>query len=422
MTDGSKRYLLTLLVVILAFNMVDRWMLGLVLQDIKSDLHLSDTELGLLSGIAFALFYSLAGIPIARWADRGDRVTLIAATIALWSGAMALCGLATSFLQLLLIRVVVAVGEAGCIPAAHSLIADYCTRAERPRAAARFMLGGPLSVLMGYLIAGWLNEFYGWRATYMLVGLPGVLLGLLAWLTLREPRRSRPSSTQAHPGSTVTARAPPGLKQVCATLWANTTFRHLLCGFSVIYFFGAGIATWQPAFLMRSYGMDTGALGTWFTVIYGLGGLLGTYWGGEWASRYAAGDERRQLKAIAAAYCVFGVISSGVYFAPNQYVAFALMGVGAVGVNMAIGPIFGTLQTLIPERMRALSVALIYLFANLIGLGVGPLLAGALSDVLTPRLGSESLRYALLALCPGYIWGAWHYWRASGTVLGDMAP
>lgn len=417
----TKNVLLTLLLVILAFNMVDRWVLGLVLQDIKSDLQLSDTELGLLSGIAFAVFYSLAGIPIARWADRGDRVTIISITIALWSAAMALCGFAANFMQLLLIRVLVAVGEAGCIPAAHSLIADYCTRAERPRAAARFMLGGPLSVLIGYLAAGWLNELYGWRATFTLIGLPGVFLGVLAWFTLQEPRRMKTgSSAESSAGLRPTVPAPPDLKHVCITLWSNATFRHLLTGFSVIYFFGAGIATWQPAFLIRSYGMDTGELGTWFTVIYGVGGVLGTYWGGEWASRYAAGDEQRQLKATATAYAVFGIISSAVYFAPDQYVAFGLMGIGAFGVNMAIGPIFATLQTLVPPDMRALSVALIYLISNLVGMGFGPLIAGALSDLLNPHFGDASLRYALLALCPGYLWGAWHYWRGSRTVMRDL--
>ena len=156
-----RNYLLTVLLVILAFNYVDRVALGLLLQDIKVDLDLSDTQLGFLSGIAFALFYSVMGIPIARWADRGNRVMIITVTTALWSVAVALCGLAGSFLQLLLIRIGVAVGEAGCIPPAHSLIADYFTRAERPRAVARYMLGGPLSFVIGYFLAGWLNQLCG---------------------------------------------------------------------------------------------------------------------------------------------------------------------------------------------------------------------------------------------------------------------
>src|SRR5882762_8997075 len=169
-----KKYLLVLLLVILAFNYVDRLTLGLLLQDIKVDLSLSDTQLGFLSGISFALFYSVMGIPIARWADRGNRVTIISITTVLWSAAVALCGVAGSFPQLLLIRIGVAVGEAGCIPPAHSLIADYFTRAQRPRAVAMYMLGSTLSMLIGYYLAGWLNAHYGWQTMFKLLAVPGI--------------------------------------------------------------------------------------------------------------------------------------------------------------------------------------------------------------------------------------------------------
>lgn len=429
MSTVYKNYLLTVLLVILAFNCVDRLALGIVLQDIKVDLELSDSQLGFLSGIAFALFYSVMGLPIARWADRGNRVTIITITTALWSAAVALCGMAGSFLQLLLIRIGVAVGEAGCIPPAHSLIADHFTRAERPRAVAIYMLGGPLSMMIGYFVAGWLNEFYGWRVTFMLLGLPGLGLAALAWFTVREPRRDKPTLNVAsqlaatslgQSKSAALSPAQPKLKEVCVSLGANSTFRHLLLGFSVMYFFGYGISQWQPAFFIRSFGMQTGELGTWFAVIWGGGGLLGTYWGGEWASRLAAHNERLQLKAAAVVYCSFGVISTSIYLSPNPYLAFGAMGLAAVGVTSANGPLFATVQTLVPPRMRAMSIAIIYLFANLIGMGLGPLTAGALSDAFRPWAGEESLRYALLILSPGYLWGAWHVWRASRTVAQDL--
>jgi MFS transporter, Spinster family, sphingosine-1-phosphate transporter len=417
------------LLAILAFNYVDRLALGLVLQDIKLDFHLSDTKAGLLSGIAFAFFYSVMGIPIARWADRGNRVTIIALTTALWSVAVALCGVAGSFLQLLLIRVGVAVGEAGCIPPAHSLIADYFTRAERPRAVARYMLGVPLSVVIGFFLAGWLNEFYGWRVTFVVLSVPGLALSALARFSLKEPRRAKRTGVPAD-GAIVTARSDPknavleapqpSLCSVCVTLWASATFRHLLFGYSVIYFFTYGVGQWQPAFFIRSYGMKTGELGTWFSVIYGLGGLLGTYLGGEIASRYAANNERLQLKAIAIAYAALGLMSICTYLAPTQGWAFALMALAAVGVYTTTGPLFATLQTLVPSRMRAMSIGVLYLFANLIGMGLGPLAAGALSDAFRPWVGDESLRYALLALCPGYLWGALHLLRASKTVSRDL--
>jgi MFS family permease len=420
--------MLAILLVILAFNYVDRLTLGLVLQDIKSDLHLNDSQLGLLSGMAFALFYSVMGIPIARWADRGNRVTIVSITVALWSAAVALCGIATGFLQLLLIRVGVAVGEAGCVPPALSLIADQFTREERPRAVARYMLGAPLAYLIGYFLAGRLNELYGWRWTFVLIGLPGLGLAALAQAFLREPRRfdgvdrarvmadSPPERDATNTG----APARPSSRAVCVTLWANRTFRHLMWCYSLCSFFGVGVTNWQPTFFIRSYGLRTGELGIWLALIWGLGGVAGTYWGGRLADRFAASNEELQLKTMVGVYLSFGVMSSTIYLSHNVYVSFALLGLSAVGVNAVNGPLFAAMQTLVPPHMRALSIAIVYLLANLIGMGLGPLAVGALSDAFLSRAGPESLRYALLAMCPGYAWVAWHFWRASKTVARDI--
>jgi len=421
-----KNYMLIILLVILAFNSVDGLALGLVLQDIKVDLSLSDSQLGLLSGIAFALFYSIMGIPIARWADRGDRITIISLTTAMWSVMVALCGFAASFVQLLLIRIGVGVGEAGCIPPAHSLIADYFTRAERPRAVSIYMQGNTLSFVIGYFMAGWLNEWYGWRATFIMLGLIGLVPAALARFTLIEPRRAKravdASRTPLSPSPTQALSQPAtSLKAVCSILWANTTFRHLLYCFAAVYFFSSGISQWTPTFFTRSYGLKTGEVGTWFMMIYGAGGMLGMYAGGEWASRRAANNERVQLKGMAIVYCVYAVLSTFIYLSPNHYLAFAMMSLGSVVSSLTVGPLFATIQTLVPPRMRAMSIAIIYLFANLIGLGLGPLAVGALSDALRPLLGVESLRYALLALCPGYLWVAWHLWRAGTSVTRDLA-
>jgi MFS family permease len=428
--DLYKNYLLSVLLVIQAFNSVDGLTLGLVLQNIKIDLHLSDTQLGFLSGIAFALFYAIMGIPIARWADRGNRVTIIALTTGLWSVAVALCGLAASFAQLLLIRIAVAVGESGCIPPAQSLIADYFNRAERPRAIAIYMLGSSLSAVIGYTVAGWLNQFYGWRATFILVGVPGLGLAALARMTLREPRLAKATTETAGnlatssfklAESVVPPSSQPGLKEVCGSLWSSVTFRHLLVCISIFYFFSCGIQQWQPAFFIRSYGLKTGEMGNWFAVVYGLANLLGTYAGGALASRYAANNERLQLKMLGIMGCMFALTSLCVYLAPNYHVAFGMLGLATLVGGTGNGPLFATIQTLVPPRMRATAIAIIYLFANLIGVGLGPLAAGVLSDALRPSLGEESLRYALLALCPGYAWAGWHLWRASRTVTRDLA-
>lgn len=410
-----KNYLLILLMVILTFNYVDRCALGIVLQDIKIDLDVTDTQLGFLTGIAFALFYSVMGIPIARWADRGNRVTVITLTTGLWSVAVGLCGLATGFLQLMLFRVGVAVGEAGCIPPAHSLIADYFSRAERPRALSIYMLGVPLSLMIGFLSAGWLNELYGWRVAFFVLGMPGLVLAVVARLTLREPRSSKQTMIGCSPKT-----AQPSFKEVCKTLWANAAFRHLLICFSVWYFFGYGLLQWQPAFFIRSHGLQTGELGTWFALVHGVGCGVGTWLGGEWAARYAAGDERMQLSVCALAFAFFAVLSACTYLAPNHYWGFLALALANVGGSMALGPLLATIQTLVPSSMRAMSVALVYLFANLIGMGLGPVATGALSDALRPMFGNESLRYALVILSPGYFWAAWHAWLAGRTVIQDL--
>jgi predicted MFS family arabinose efflux permease len=410
--DVYRRYLLIVLLAILAFNYVDRLALGLLLQDIKAELGLTDTQLGLMSGIAFALFYSVMGIPIARWADRGNRITIISVTTALWSIAVSLCGIAGSFLQLLVIRVGVAVGEAGCMPSAQSLIADVFTRQERPRALAIYMLGGSASMLIGYFLAGWLNQSFGWRVTFMLLGVPGMALATLAALSLRDPRASAPAAMD-------TSRQ-PSLREALCALWSNRSFRHLLFCFSIASFFGYGILQWQPAFFMRSYGLKTGALGGWFALIYGAAGVLGTYWGGALAARFAAGNERLQLRAMSLLYVAFAISSAFMYLSSSATAAFAWMALAAVGGAAVTGPMFATIQTLVAPEMRATAIAFVYLFANLVGMGLGPLAAGALSDALTPVFAGEALRYALLTLCPGYLWGAWHLWRASRTVLHDL--
>jgi MFS family permease len=423
-----KHYLLLVLLLIYAFNGVERVAFGLLLQDIKSDFQLSDTQLGLLTGIAFALFYSVMGIPLARWADRGNRILIVATTTALWSGAVALCGFAGSFLQLMLIRIGVAVGEAGCLPPANSLIADHFSRAERPRAISIYFLGAPVGVGIGYFCAGWLNELYGWRSTFILLGLPGLLLSALALFTLREPRKQRADGTELSGGTTGpaildqdTPLVQPDLSEVFRTLWGQKAFRHLLLCFVVAVFFATGIEQWKPAFFIRSYGLQTGELGTWFAVIYGVGGFLGTYLGGELASRFAANNEALQLKSVAILYCGLSVVWACTYLAPTVGLAMGLMALGTIANGMANGPLFATIQTLVPSRMRAMSIALLFLFANLVGMGLGPLAAGMLSDALRPWAGEESLRYSLLLLCPGILWSAWHVWRAGEVVGRDLA-
>lgn len=420
MKDSAYRqYLLAILTVITAFSFVDRLALGIVAQSIKLDLSLTDSELGLLGGITFALFYATMGLPIARWADRGNRVTIIAATTALWSVAVALCGAARSFIQLVLIRVAVGVGEAGCMPTTNSLIPDYFNRAERARANGIYALVNPLSLLIGYGIAGWVNQLYGWRATFVVLGLPGLVLAALAALTLREPRKAAlapPAGAQDQDQLSQTV----SMRQTCMTLWGNVTFRHLAIVYIVLSFFNSGVFQWLPAFFIRSYGLQTGELGTWFAAIAGVGGFLGSYLGGELTSRFAGNREPLQLKVMAAVVVGGTCLSAGIYLTHNYHVAFGLMAVYAFVGAAVTGPIFAIKQTIVSKHVQATAFALVFLFSNLIGAGLGPLAAGVLSDLLHPLLGAESLRYTLVALTPGYLWAACHLWWASKTVLHDV--
>jgi MFS family permease len=419
-----RRYLLTLLVVLLAFNFMDRIALGLVRPSIKSDLKLSDTQLGVLTGIAFAVFYALMGIPIARWADRGNRVRIIAITAALWSVAVALCGVAGSFAELLVIRSAVAVGEAGGYVPGFSLIADYFTRSERPRAIAIYILGGPLSIISGYLLAGWLSELYGWRVMFALLGLPGLLLALIAHLTLRDPRQAAEKTAGSGdaatlPGAQATLNQ-ESLMRVCKTIFAIRTFRQLLYCLSVMFFFVYGFLQWQPSFFMRSFGLSSREVGNWFAATYGIGGLLGTYLGGAWASKYAAHNERLQLQVVAAGMAIAAILSCAIYLSANPRVAIVLSGVVMFSLTACNGPVYAAIQSLVPERMRAMSAAVVLLFANLIGMGLGPLATGAISDELRPLVGEDSLRYALMALSPGYLLVGFFALRGSRTVMSDL--
>jgi MFS family permease len=414
----SKNYLLALLTIILAFNYIDRIALGLVAQNIKIDLALTDTQLGFLSGIAFALFYSVMGLPIARWADRGNRVTITVLSTALWSASVAACALAQSFFQLMLIRVVVGVGESGCVPPAHSLIADFFTRAQRSRAVAVYMQGISASLIIGYFLAGWLNQFCGWRAMFVLIGLPGLALSVLARFTLRDPRQDVAQKAAQ------SSRDHLSVKEVCVTLWARPTFRHLLYASSLICFFGYGTLQWVPAFFVRSFGFKTGELGTWFAAIYGLSNAVGAYWSGEWTARRAANNEPLQLNVMALVTCTSGIFMACVFLpalAPNYYWAFGWLALSSAASMFTNAPTLAILQTLVPPHMRAMSVSLLYLFTNLVGLGCGPWATGGLSDALRPWAGDDSLRYAILILCPVAVLGAWYLRRAARAVKLDLS-
>ena len=293
-----RQYMLLLLILLGVSSTIDRGLIALAVEPIKAEFQLGDAQIGLMNGFAFALFYAFAGIPIARWADRGNRNHVLTVVAALWSVMVVLSSMVTNFAQLLVVRVGVAVGESGCIPAAQSLISDYYSREERPKAIAIFWLCIPIATLLSFIGGGWLIEQVGWRYAFMIVGLPGLLLAILVKTTLREPRLKRKKSV---------AEAQPSFKSTLSDLWNGPVLRQLVLLYSLIAFFWTGISIWLPAFYMRSHGMSVSEVGVWIGLSIGCGGLLFTYLGGHLATRYAPGKESLQMKAVAfiMVLCVF---------------------------------------------------------------------------------------------------------------------
>lgn len=409
----------------MAYNALDLFVWGLVLDDVKRDLRLSDTQLGVLSGFAYSLFYALMGFPIARWADRGFRVAVISLATLLSGIALALIGATQTFAQLLLVRIAVAVGDAGCAPASQSLIASHFTRAERPQASSLVLVGATTAGVVGPPLAGWLSEAYGWRATFMLIGWVGLVLGVVAWWTLRRFETGTTDSMcetphQRESAQKFIAAVDPNYGDVLSTLRASKALRYILLGWVIATLLGTGLATWEAVFFRRVHGLQTAELGAWLGAVKLLG-LAGIYGGGHLASRYAPNDERRQLRAMGIAFAAFAVLGASVYLVSDYRMAFALKSLKAVAGYLVIAPTFALLQTLVAPAVRATMFAA-YLFLNhFFGGGAGPLAVGAFSDMLEPLLGLESIRYALIATCPGYLLGGWCFWRASRTVMSDIA-
>jgi predicted MFS family arabinose efflux permease len=414
-TAGARNYALVLLTIVYSFNFIDRQLLAILQEPIKLELSLSDSQLGLLTGFAFALFYVIAGIPIARWADRSNRRNIISLSLGLWSLMTAVSGLTHNFIQLLAARVGVGVGEAGGSPPSHSIVSDIFPPEKRASAMSFYSTGVNIGILFGFLLGGWLNEFFGWRVAFIVVGAPGVLLALLVRFTLREPIRglteNKQSSDEQVPFS-----------QVLHLLWSRLSFRHMVFAGSLNAFVIYATVNWLASFFIRSHGMTTGELGTWLAMSSGLFGAIGVFFGGFFADKLASRDKRWYvwLSAVMMLICVPFTIA--VYSASNQYTALMLAFVPGTLFNVYLGTTIATTHGLVGQRMRATSSAILFLVLNIIGLGLGPWSIGLLSDYLLPTLGTESLRYALLYIIPAVtFWSACHFYLASRTLRDDLA-
>jgi MFS family permease len=407
----ARSYALGLLLVIYVMNFVDRSILSILLQPIKAEFQPSDTALGLLSGIAFAAIYSTLGIPIALWADRGSRKTIVSLSLFVWSAMTALCGVAASFPQLLLARIGVGIGEAGCSPPAHSMIADYFPPERRATAFGIYSLGIPIGGAFGVLAGGWINEWFDWRTAFLVVGLPGVALAIVSQLTLREPPRSAAHATSD----------PASALAVARHLGSLASFRHLSIAGSLHALVGYGVGTWNAAFLMRSHGMGTGEAGTWLAGLALVAGGLGTYLGGTWTDRLGRRDARWSLWLPGLAMVVAAPFSVGFYVLPSAHAALACAAPAALLGATYLAPTFATTQALAPPHMRAAASAVLLFLLNLIGMGLGPLAVGIASDALSARLGEASLRWALLLVTLVNLWSAAHYALGARALRADLA-
>jgi MFS family permease len=426
LSPGYRKYALTILVLGYTSSHVDRNIMGILLEPVKADLMLTDTQLGFLSGIAFAIFYATLGIPIALVADRGNRRNIIAWAIAIWSGMTAVCGLAQNFWQLAAARIGVGIGEAGSSPPSHSMIADMYPPEERASAMAIYSLGVYFGVMIGFLVGGWVAVWYGWRAAFFVVGLPGLILALIVRYTLIEPPRGGADgiAPEKHDKPLNFETGWVIVKEGFSHLWRTAAARHVVIGVTITSFVGYGGVMWGPAFLIRTHGMSIGEVSTYLAVMVGIVGGFGAYFGGRLTDRLAARDVRWNTWVVAWAKVAVVPFIIAFYLTDN-WPAFYIGNHGVsilwvIYVPMAflgafyLGPSFAMIQTLTPPAKRALASAVMLFIINIIGLGFGPQFVGILSDFFnyTMGMGNQSLRWALFGTAMLNIWAAAHYFLA----------
>jgi MFS family permease len=388
-----RSYVLMVLVLVYTFNFIDRQIVGILAVPIKSELHLSDSQLGLMGGLAFALFYTLLGIPIARLADRVSRTGIMTAALALWSLMTAVCGLTQNFAQLFLARVGVGVGEAGGVTPAYSLICDYFPVKERARALSAYSFGIPIGSAVGIVLGGFITSIMSWRAAFFIVGFAGLLITPLLKLTVREPERGMLDPARSDADRVAGA---PSLFAIIAVLARKPSFWGLSLGASCASMMGYGLFFWAPSFLVRSFHLSLLHASLAYGGLVLVGGLLGIWLGGVLADRY--GEGRRGMYAFIPAiafiatlpFYVAGVLST------TLWISFAVLLVPTALGLAWLGPVLTAVQHLVPAHMRATASALFLFINNLIGIGLGSTLIGLVSDSMRLRFGAESLRYAIL--------------------------
>ena len=408
----GRWYVLFVMTVVYTINIADRYVVSTLIEPIKRDLLLSDAAVGFLTGVALAIFYVSAGIPLGVLADRVNRRNLIAISVAAWSVMTALCGLAQNFWQLLLARMGVGIGEAGGTPPSQSIIADRFPPRLRAAAMTLFAVGASIGALMGSSFGGWLSDHFGWRGALIVFGLVGLPVALLVRFTMSEPIRGQ---LDAHPAERAT------LVETLKFIRSQKALMHLLAGGTVITYWGWGTVWWTPSFLVRSHDLTVGEAGALLGPMHGIGGTAVTLLT-AWVMKRASKDVRHQTWFISATVLLATVPSTLAYIAPSLATATFMLWIFVPITYLYIGPSFGLIQNLVPASMRAQTNAVYLFVANFANLVIAPQLLGFASDLVAPHLADpqESLRYVLAANTVTGLWAAWHYLVAAKELRQNL--
>jgi predicted MFS family arabinose efflux permease len=405
-----------LLAVVYTFNFLDRQVLSILQELIKKELNLSDSQLGKLAGLNFAVVYTTLGLPVAWLADRGNRVRIIAIACAIWSVCTVATGKATSYLQLVLLRMGVATGEAGGSPPSYSLIADYFPPAKRGTALAIYSLGVPFGMLLGSAAGAWVAEHYGWRMAFVAVGTPGILMAVVLWLAIREPKRGQMDAFAA--GQTKHAETPSILDAIKAYIKNRTLLLTALSSGSSS-FVGYAMLAWGPSFLIRVKGMSQLEIAMYYSFVSGIAMAFGTFGSGWLVDRWSRRNRRAYALVPAIAFLVTIPFFVGMIYAPSWQLALACLAVPSLLNNMYLAPAITVVQNEVSPSQRTMASAILLFVLNLIGLGFGPWYVGALSDHLLPEFGKDSLRYAMLGLLPFIVLTVFSHVAASRSIKRD---
>lgn len=404
---GSARYTLFVLTAILAVNQLDRNILGITLNAISIEFSLTDTELGLLSGMFFAVVYVLFGFPVAKLAARGNRKNIIACSVAAWSVLTIAMAGAQNFTQLALARLGVGIGEAGGVVPAHSVISDLYPPHKRTSALATFVMGANIGIFLAFLVGGLAGQALGWRWAFVIAGIPGVFLSLAMYFTVKEPHRDIGPILPADQSL---------LKEAISAIWNDKGLFHAMLGVGISGIVTFGALTWNATFLIRVHELSQAQAGVYFAVTIGLVGSLGTWFSGRLADRLGATRPKLRLGVVIVSILAAKPFTIGFLLSDDTVTALSLLAVAVLFAGVFWAPTFAFLHGRVSNELRPMATA-IYLFVyNIIGVGIGPTIVGILSDMQPHAAPADSLGFGLLALQVAGIWGAFHYWMAMKTI------